>query len=1028
MSFASEPSSTSGVLQHTAPRPAVFIPSHPSDEELAFNWTLSERDIDFILTNHRGPENLCRFAIQLCVLRQHGRFLANYTYVSPAILGYLCRQLDLIPLVSLSAPGRSSTETDYQRAITTYLGWRTFDAAAHTELREWIVDQVAEHLYVEDLVEKASARLRTHRIILPGRAAFERTVNAAHAAAEHQIFERLAQSLSDETKQAIDGLLNTGQELDQLADATESPVSDTGPGGTTDFFRFAQYPPEAKAKHIVTYLEWAAELRALELEPLDHAGVAPALLERLSMAVRTYDAQQLKAFDAPKRYALAAAFLYDTRKRLLDYLVEMHAQFMTEMQREARNTWEKEHRQVRKRLHQGVTSLRELAEMVLALRTSLEAPLSTLLDHIDPKRIEGAVEDCVKFERLERHGLLDKLHGKYANFRRYFRSFVELPFAAESGSEPMLDNLALLRQLNRGELKTLPPDADTSFVPVGWRGSLQSSEPRRRRTWEISLALGLKEALRSGDVFLPASRQHVSFWKLGYDEPAWQELRESAFATLGLPRDGTVAVQALVQEFHETAAKTDQGLASNPFARFEGGRLRLRRDPRQREPEGTAALRQLVRHDLSRVRIEHLLMEVDALCGFSQHLTPPLAEALTWDDDDTILLTPERHYSALMAVLVAHGTNLGIAAMADSTEDLTVRMLQHVSRTCVRDETIRRANAAIVNYHRALDVSRYWGEGQVASSDGQRFGVRGSSLLAAFYPRYFGYYDRAVSVYTHLSDQYSVFNTQVISCAEREALFVLDGLLDNDTKLPIRTHIVDTAGCTDQVFGLCYLLGFTFMPRLKNLANRRLFKPAGSPEEGLFGSHFYPHLDALFSATVDLNLIAEQWEGLVRVAASLKNRLVSAHVIARRLASSASSNRLAKALLHLGQLVRTVYLLRYFHDPAIRQQVRTQLNRGEARQDLAQRLFFADQGMFRSGDYYQMMNRASCLSLLSNAVLVYNTLRIGRVLERAKAQGTEFSPEAIAHVSPLARRHVIVNGTYDFSSSQHRHAAEKLCV
>ena len=75
------------------------------------------------------------------------------------------------------------------------------------------------------------------------------------------------------------------------------------------------------------------------------------------------------------------------------------------------------------------------------------------------------------------------------------------------------------------------------------------------------------------------------------------------------------------------------------------------------------------------------------------------------------ILTPERHYSALMAALVAHGTNLGIAAMADSTEDLTVRMLQHVSRTCLRDETIRRANAAIVNYHRALGRQPVLGRG-----------------------------------------------------------------------------------------------------------------------------------------------------------------------------------------------------------------------------------------------------------------------------------------------------------------------------
>ena len=108
--------------------------------------------------------------------------------------------------------------------------------------------------------------------------------------------------------------------------------------------------------------------------------------------------------------------------------------------------------------------------------------------------------------------------------------------------------------------------------------------------------------------------------------------------------------------------------------------------------------------------------------------------------------------------------------------------------------------------------------------------------------------------------------------------------------------------------------------------------------------------------------------------------------------------------------------------------MRTQLNRGEARQDLAQRLFFADQGMFRSGDYYQMMNRASCLSLLSNAVLVYNTLRIGYVLERAKTQGQAFSSEAIAHISPLARRHVIVNGTYDFSPAKDALIESGLCV
>jgi Domain of unknown function (DUF4158) len=567
MSLTSELDSSAGVLQYTAPRPAVLMPLHPSDEELAFDWTLSERDLDFILTNHRGPENLCRLAVQLCVMRKHGRFLANYTHVSPVVLGYLCRQLDLAPLAALSGQVRGHTESDYQRDIAQYLGWRPFDAEVHTWLREWIVEQVAQHLYVDDLMEKAGERLRTHRIILPGRTVFERAVNAAHADAEYCIFEQLTQHLSDETKQAIDGLLGIDPTEGSTGEGGRSRVS-PDPEDATDFSRFAAYPPEAKAKHIVTYVQRYDELSPLDLAPLQHAGVSPELLQRLSTAVQTYDVPQLRRFATDKRYALAAAFLFDAKKRLLDYLVEMHAQFMTEMQREARNAWEQEHRQVRARVQRGVTSLRELAETVLAMEASPESPLTMLLEQINTHEIAEAVKDCVQFERLERHGLLDKLHGKYPNFRRYFRPFVDLPFAAEPGSEGILEGLALLRQLNSGEVKELPPDLDTSFVPAAWRGSMQGTPSRRRRTWEIALALALKDALRSGDVFVPDSRRHVSFWHLCYDEPAWQQIRAMAFNTLGLPSDGTAAVQALVREFHETASRTERDLASNPFARI----------------------------------------------------------------------------------------------------------------------------------------------------------------------------------------------------------------------------------------------------------------------------------------------------------------------------------------------------------------------------------------------------------------------------------------------------------------------------
>jgi TnpA family transposase len=53
---------------------------------------------------------------------------------------------------------------------------------------------------------------------------------------------------------------------------------------------------------------------------------------------------------------------------------------------------------------------------------------------------------------------------------------------------------------------------------------------------------------------------------------------------------------------------------------------------------------------------------------------------------------------------------------------------------------------------------------------------------------------------------------------------------------------------------------------------------------------------------------------------------------------------------------------------------------GESRHALARWLFFANREEFRSGDYEEIMNKASCLSLLSNAVLVWNTMVIMKII------------------------------------------------
>src|SRR5689334_18479324 len=76
--------------------------------------------------------------------------------------------------------------------------------------------------------------------------------------------------------------------------------------------------------------------------------------------------------------------------------------------------------------------------------------------------------------------------------------------------------------------------------------------------------------------------------------------------------------------------------------------------------------------------------------------------------------------------------------------------------------------------------------------------------------------DRALALYMHTADQSSVYATRAISCAPREANYVLDGILENDTILDSRVHDRHRR-LHRALVGLCGFLGIDFMPRLKDL-------------------------------------------------------------------------------------------------------------------------------------------------------------------------------------------------------------------
>jgi TnpA family transposase len=145
-----------------------------------------------------------------------------------------------------------------------------------------------------------------------------------------------------------------------------------------------------------------------------------------------------------------------------------------------------------------------------------------------------------------------------------------------------------------------------------------------------------------------------------------------------------------------------------------------------------------------------------------------------------------------------------------------------------------------------------------------------------------------VKIYTHLSDHFASFHSRVISATASEAPYVLDGLLLRGGSLAPRVHYTDTGGATDHVFALCHLLGFRFVPRLRDLADRRL----GSidPSSG------YNGLEPLIGRPIRTDAIAENWDDIVRLTASIKPGAVAPSTMLKKLGAYKRQNRLDFAL------------------------------------------------------------------------------------------------------------------------------------
>jgi TnpA family transposase len=81
-------------------------------------------------------------------------------------------------------------------------------------------------------------------------------------------------------------------------------------------------------------------------------------------------------------------------------------------------------------------------------------------------------------------------------------------------------------------------------------------------------------------------------------------------------------------------------------------------------------------------------------------------------------------------------------------------------------------------------------------------------------------YGQGLTFYSWTSDQLSQYGSKPVIITARDATYVLDAILGNETELAILEHTTDTAGATEIIFALFDLLGLRFTPRLRDIGSR----------------------------------------------------------------------------------------------------------------------------------------------------------------------------------------------------------------
>ena len=642
-----------------------------------------------------------------------------------------------------------------------------------------------------------------------------------------------------------------------------------------------------------------------------------------------------------------------------------------------------------------------LADVVMACDSApnneeIGPQVKTLLTFSGPT--QQLLEDCEAVAAYSADNYHPLLWRYYRSYRRtLFRLVRQLSLASTSQDQSLISTLHFILENEDRRSEWLSGWLDLSFASERWQRTVSRVEDGEavfnRRHLEVCVFVHLAAEMKSGDVSIAGSDEYADYRE---QLLSWEdcEPRLAAYCQeLGFATNAQAFVSQLRGWLEQTAKEVDVSYPENAsLVTDENGKPVLKR---LQGRESSPALKALEATLISRLPVRNV---VDIL-SYVEHYTNWVRHFGPLSGADPKIDKPVERY---ILTTFSYGCNLGPAQAARHMRGtVTPHQLSFVNRRHVDAKRLNAALRDVINHYHNFPLPKLWGTGKSATADGTKYELYDQNLLAEYHIRYGGYGGIA---YHHIADNYVALFSHFIPCGVWEAIYIIEGLLQNTSDIqPDQVH-ADTQGQSTPVFALAHLLGIQLMPRIRNWHDLILYRPAREV--------LYQHIDSLFGEPIDWRLIETHWPDLLRVVLSIKTGKISSVTLLRKLGNYSRKNRLYQAFRELGRVVRSVFLLHYLSDLELRQQITESTNKVEAYNGFAKWLFFGGEGVIADNDPEEQEKVIKYNDLVANAVILQNVIDQSRILYEMKAEGYPIKREEVAALSPYLTSHLKRFGDY----------------